>query len=216
MSEPEKRCWQPCEELRVVEEAGKPTRIRGLAVPYNSPSEDIGGFREVFRFGAFGESLASGELHADVEHDRRQILGRAKKGTLAFEETNRGLFAEITLPKTQLGADIAESVRNGNLDAMSIAFADAEDDIRRQNGQVIREVKKATLRAVTLTAWPAYRQTAGTVKLRTLDAFLDAEKRSEEAAKAEAEKLEAEKRQADALEENARLRQRLDLEESAL
>lgn len=210
------RCWQPSEDLRVIQEEGKPTKIRGLAVPYNSPSEDLGGFREVFRFGSFGESLASGELHADVEHDRRQILGRSKKGTLAFEETNRGLYAEITLPKTQLGADIAESVRNGNLDAMSIAFSDPEDEIRRQNGQVIREVKKATLRGVTLTAWPAYRQTVGTVKLRTLDAFLDAEKRSEEAAKAEAAKLEEEKRIAAALEENARLRMRLDLMEAEL
>jgi uncharacterized protein len=136
-------------------------KIRGLAVPYNALSEDLGGFKEKFLPGSLTDSLR-GDVFADIEHDAKMKLARSSKGTLKLTETSKGLWAEIIPPRTTLGDDTVANVENGNLDAMSIGFAKNPDaEMVYENGQLIRIVKKASLRAVTLTAYPAYRQTAG-------------------------------------------------------
>lgn len=198
-------CFQPAEELRVVEEEGKPTMIVGMAVPYNQPSEDLGGYREIIKPGAFAESLrSSADMRADVEHDRRQLLGRRSNGRLVFNDQADALYATIIPPKTTLGKDTIEEVRTRQRDAMSIAFAakDVQATFRRQKGELIREVEKAKLTGVTLTAFPVYTQTGDTVSLR---AFLD----DEEAQETEANKA-AEDERAQIARDNSR--RRLDLE----
>jgi HK97 family phage prohead protease len=175
MSE-ERRIWRNVEELRIVEDDGQ-VKIEGLAVPYNALSEDLGGFRERIVPGAFGETIRSADggddLYADIEHDRRQLLARASKGTLSFREEPRGLLATITLPNTTRGKDVAEDVRAGNLDGMSIAWAakGTEDRFLAEDGETVREVLKADLRGVTLTSSPAYRQTVDSLVMRSLEEF---------------------------------------------
>jgi uncharacterized protein len=200
----ETRIWK-AEELRFTEENGV-RKVGGLAVPYNALSEDLGGFREEFLPGSLTDSLQR-DIFADVEHDHNQKLGRSSKGTVSLRETPRGIYAEITLPKTRLGDDVAEEVRNGNLDAMSIAFSKPEADYHRHNGDLVRKVKKAELRAVTLTAYPAYKQTTGSLTLRSMEEFV----KSEEEAKAAPEAEERAKAQA-AQDEIETLRRRVDLE----
>jgi HK97 family phage prohead protease len=138
-------------------------RIRGLAVPYNDLSADLGGFQEMFLPGVFNESLRGGEIFCDIEHDRKLKLGRKTKNTLSLTDTPGGLWAEIILPQTQLGGDVLEDVKNGNLDGMSIAFTDPLADFERKNGKLVRVVRKATLRAISLTGFAAYGATIGTV-----------------------------------------------------
>ena len=161
-----RRCFRS-DGLRVQERDGKAT-ITGLAVPYNAPSEDLGGFRETFKRGAFKESLDS-DMFADVEHDRAKKLGRTTAGSLRFKSSPEGLRFEIDVPDTTVGRDALEEVRNGTLDAASIAFTDPEDEWRGKEGNLTRNITQATLRAVTLTSFPAYPQTAGTVTQRSLD-----------------------------------------------
>jgi len=171
----EKRIWLPREELRVVERDGN-TTIEGLAVPYGQLSEDLGGFRERVAPDAFGDSIRSDGSHdliGDVEHDRRMILGRSSKGTLAFRSEADGLFATITVPQTTRGKDVVEDVRNGNLDGMSVAWAwdGVKDDWTVDGDETIREIQAAKLRAVTLTSSPAYRQTVDSLVMRSLEEF---------------------------------------------
>jgi len=170
----ERRCYRPHERLRVLEVEGQPGKIEGLAVPYGQLSEDMGEFRELIKPGAFAKSIAGdGELRADVEHDRRELLARRSKGTLEFREDKRGLWAAITVPDTTLGRDVLENVRNGNLDAMSVSFQwtpIVEKWVTRA-GQVVREISEAVLTGVALTAFPAYPQTAGSLALRSLAAW---------------------------------------------
>ncbi len=166
------RCYQT-EELRVEPpeiEGGRP-RIVGLAIPFGALSEDLGGFRERFLPGSLTESIASGDIRADVEHDEDKRLGRTSKGTLSLKETKRGLQATITVPDTTVGHDALEDVRNGNLDAMSIEFTKPQRTFTGRGGKIVAEVKRATLKAVTLTSFPAYRQTAGTLSQRSLDEY---------------------------------------------
>jgi HK97 family phage prohead protease len=198
-------CFQSTEQLRVVEAEGKPTMIAGMVVPYNQPSEDLGGFREIIKPGAFTAALeGTGDMRADVEHDRSKLLGRRKNGRLVFDDQADALYATIMPPNTQLGKDTLEEVRTGQRDAMSVSYATAgcEAHFRRQDGELIREVTKAKRTGVALTAFPVFTQTADTVSLR---AFLD----DEEAQKTEATQV-AEQERAQIASSN--VKRRLDLE----
>lgn len=156
------------EKLRATDADGDtPARISGLAVPFNAESEDLGGFREVFKPGAFKGSLG-GDIFADIEHDRTQRLARSSKGTLRFQSKRDGLHTEMDVPDTQVGRDALEDVRNGNLDGMSIAFSNPEETWKGKGDNIVREINSADLKAVTLTSFPAYRQTAGTLAERSL------------------------------------------------
>jgi len=200
-----RRCFRPAEELRVLAVEGQPTRIVGLAVPYNAQSEDLGGFRELVEPGAFGESLRGGrDLRADVEHDAEKLLARSSKGTLRFEEDARGLVAEITLPDTSLARDVVADIKAGNRDAMSVSFLrkGLVAEFARSAEGVIRRIKEAVLTGVTITAYPAYVQTAGTLDLRSLESW-----RTDQAA-AEADRKQAEEEAARQAEEEAAGRKR--------
>ena len=195
-----RRCFRT-EKLRVDERDGKSV-IVGLAVPYGAPSEDLGGFREVFKRGAFKDSLGD-DIFADVEHDRSKKLGRTAAGTVTFKSAREGLRAEIQVPDTTVGRDALEEVRNGSLDAMSIAFMDPEEEWRGSEGNLTRHIGKATLRAVTLTSFPAFPQTAGTLTERSLAEYRASQKPPEEGAEYEGPETEE-------------LRRRLDLAEAEL
>jgi len=200
------RCFK-LNNIRFDDSDGK-KRLTGLAVPYNAPSEDLGGFREIFKPGAFKESVAgTDDIFADVEHDRTRKIGRRSAGTLELKETRDGLTATITPPDTTVGRDTIEEVRNGLLDGMSISFANAEDSYKGKGDTIVREINKASLRAVTLTSFPAYKQTAGTVAERSLAEYRSAidaeeakaaeEQRMKQAADAEAAEKAAAKAEAD-------------------
>lgn len=179
----ERRCFRLDEELRIVEKEGEPAVIRGLAVPYDQESEDLGGYVEVIRKGAFSESIRSDrDMRADVEHDTRTKLGRRSKGTLAFSEDGRGVWAEITIPNTTTGKDALEEVRNGLLDAMSITFLrePISAKFEEKDSVVYRTITKGVLTGVTLTAFPAYPQTADTLTLRSLAEWQRSEEGGEE------------------------------------
>ena len=216
-----RRCYKTT-ELRIDDSDGKP-KIIGLAVPYNAPSEMMWDFVEVFKPGAFRESLAGDDdMFADVEHDHTRKLGRRSKGTLEFQSKKDGLYATITPPDTATGRDTIQEDREGLLDAMSIAFADPEDTYKGKGESIVREINKATLKGVTLTSFPAYRQTIGTVAERTFAEY-SSTLEAEEAAETQAteQRTEEEQQAATEAEEVGRIeieqaRGRIDLEEAEL
>ena len=85
--------------------------IKGYAAVFNSPSEDLGGFFETIRPGAFGEAIEECDVRALVDHNPSLILGRLKAGTLRLAEDDRGLACEIDPADTNTGRDIVVSPR---------------------------------------------------------------------------------------------------------
>lgn len=218
-NEIEKRCFSAV-ELRVDEQDGK-SRVTGLAVPYNQPSEMMWDFREVFKPGAFKESLAgSDDMFANVEHQSTSKLARRSIRTLDFKEKRDGLYATITLPDTTLGRDTLEEVRSGLLDAMSIEFAGPDESFTGKGDNIVREISKAKLRGVALTSYPAYRQTIGKLVARSLEEYRKETEEAERGGKEE-NRLEppAESETNEPLQdlgEAERLRMKVDLEEAKL
>jgi HK97 family phage prohead protease len=140
-------------ELRV---AG--TRLVGLAVPYGSPSADLGGFTEVIRPGAFRRALAEGaDVLALHHHDTRAVLGRTSAGTLSLWEEPQGVAFQLDVAQTSAGRDVLESVGRGDVRGMSFGFIARKDAWPSADR---REIVDADLLEITVTAIPAYAATA--------------------------------------------------------
>jgi HK97 family phage prohead protease len=156
-------------ELRVDGE-GKSKKLVGHAAVFNTFSQDLGGFREIIRPGAFTRTIAeNADVRALFNHDPNYVLGRSKSGTLRMREDTRGLFYEVDLPDTQAGRDVAESVRRGDVSGSSFAFRAITDEWRTENGSDIRELRDVDLFDVSPVTYPAY--PAADVAARSYDAW---------------------------------------------
>ena len=148
-------------EMRVERaEDNKPTKLIGYAAKFNSLSEDLGGWFERIKPGAFSNALKASDTRALVNHDPNQILGRTKSGTLTLTEDEVGLAYVVQLPNTQVGKDIAESVDRGDISGNSFAFTVDTDKWHMEDEVGIREiVSVAELFDVGPVTYPAYPDT---------------------------------------------------------
>lgn len=165
----EARCLAAA-ELRAEDVDGRP-QIRGYAAVFNSLSEDLGGFREVIRPGAFARGLAKADVRALINHDRNLVLGRNTAGTLRMLEDSRGLRVEVDPPDTSYARDLMESMKRGDISGMSFRFYVDEDgdEWRSEPDGVIRELRSVSIDDVSVVTYPAYPDT--TVAVRSLDEF---------------------------------------------
>lgn len=156
-----------CATLRGVEvrenEDGTRT-VAGYAAVFESDSEDLGGFVEELKRGAFRKVLRDKpDVRFLVNHDGVP-LARSTNGTLRLSEDPKGLRIEADLPDTQQARDLAVSLERGDIDQMSFAFRvnpdgrewffpeDREELARR----VIYEIAELLdVSAVTFPAYPA-------------------------------------------------------------
>lgn len=134
--------------------------IVGYAAVFNQASEDLGGFVEIIRPGAFRDVLGN-DVRALFNHDANYVLGRNSSGTLRLEEDGRGLASRITPPETQWAKDLVVSMRRGDVDQMSFGFKVGEDEWSKdKSGTVTREIRRVErLHDVSVVTYPAYPQT---------------------------------------------------------
>lgn len=134
--------------------------IAGYAAVFDSLSEDLGGFRERIKVGAFTRSLREGaDVRALIDHDPSKILGRNLAGTLRIKPNAKGLFVEIDAPDTQIGRDIRLSIKRGDVNGMSFAFMTRSDEWHTEDGTAVRELLDVDLRDVSVVTYPAYSAT---------------------------------------------------------
>jgi HK97 family phage prohead protease len=165
-------------ETRIVEvtdfevrEDGDGMRLEGYAALFNSRSENLGGFTETIKPGAFRASLrARNDIKLLWNHDTGAVLGSTRAGTLTLTEDDRGLRVSAMLPNTSYGRDARELVSRGDVSAFSFGFsmpARGGDEWSADGTE--RVLKSVRLHEVSLVAFPAYPETAGTATVRGLD-----------------------------------------------
>ena len=173
-------------ELRAEGSKGSP-KLAGYAAVFNSPSQDLGGFTEIVKPGAFTRTLKGGrDPLALVQHMPQLVLGRRSAGTLRLQEDQRGLAFEIDVPDTTAARDLLVSVERGDVKGASFAFSTPKGgdrwDVR--GDKAVRELTDVELHEITITAQPAYLDTtvarrnyhlqfAPTPRLRSLRRFLE-------------------------------------------
>jgi HK97 family phage prohead protease len=169
MAKIEKRTNEVQFELRAVEN-GDGMTFTGYAAVFNSPSEPLP-FIERIAPGAFKRSLkARNDIKLLYNHDTGSVLGSTRAGTLKLEEDNYGLRVTAILPETTLGKDVRTLVQRGDVSAMSFGFSvPANGDTWNSEGTE-RTLRSVRIHEVSIVAFPAYQQTAGTATVRSYDA----------------------------------------------
>lgn len=131
--------------------------LRGYAAVFDQPTtrqNQYAGAESIAR-GAFAGVLKD-DVVATVNHDMSQILGRTASGTLRLDQDDHGLAFEVDLPDTQLGRDVRELVKRGDLRGMSFT-AQVGDVERAKDGVIHRQFKR--LVDVSVVTAPAYEGT---------------------------------------------------------
>lgn len=163
-------------ELRAEDDAkdGDLPTIRGHAAVFDKWSEDLGGFKEIIRSGAFDSALdRPDDVRALVDHDPSKILGRTTAGTLSLKVDSKGLKVAIKPADTGSGRDIVESIRRKDVDSMSFSFRTISDRWGHEDDVQVRELLDLELFDVSPVSYPAYRDTD--VAVRSMKAWQEKE-----------------------------------------
>lgn len=173
MKNKEIRCWDiKGVELRAETNDEGVTTISGYAARFNSWSEDLGGFRERIKPGAFKKALMTSDVRLLYNHDTNNLpLGRTPK-TLRLSEDTKGLKFEGDLPDTQLAKDLTIAIQRKDITGNSFSFTVDEggDEWREKDGVTSRTITEfKELFDIGPVVFPAYSSPKVKVSQRSLD-----------------------------------------------
>jgi HK97 family phage prohead protease len=140
---------------------GNPPKIIGHAAMFNQLSENLGGFREQIKPGAFAAAITTDDVRALFNHNPDYVLGRSKSGTLTMQEDAQGLAIEIIPPDTQVARDLLVSMERGDINQMSFGFrvkAGGQEWGEDANGNIIRTLTDLQLFDVSPVTFPVIRR----------------------------------------------------------
>ena len=139
----------------------------GYASVWDRLSQNLGGFVERVFPGSFRSTLKQSDIRALYHHEPDPLLGRSGNGTLTMEEDDVGLRYSIALPKTQLGRDVAELLRRGDLVGSSIGFRvinGGEYWGETPDGYPLRSITEVSLRDLGPVTFPAFSDTSASLR----------------------------------------------------
>lgn len=138
--------------------------VDGVAIRYNQPSQDLGGFIEYVKPGAVTRSLQENDIAMLYNHKAGLILGRTSAGTLELRDMPDGLHFTINLPQTSAGRDCYESLKRGDIQGCSFGFMTREDEWNFTDDIAKRVLEDIDLREISFTPFPAYDSTSVNVR----------------------------------------------------
>ena len=149
--------------------------VEGYAVVFNSLSEDMGFYETIDPSAITEEVLKRSDVFCLFNHDQDKVLARSKYGTgsLQLQLDEQGLKYTFTAPNTDLGDELLEYLRRGDIDSSSFAFTVSTDEgsevwTTGTDGRQYREILKIDELHDVSPVWnPAYSSTS--VSQRTLD-----------------------------------------------
>ena len=161
--------------------------LKGYAVVFNSETRLKDNIYEVIQPTALDGVIQNSDVFALYEHDKsRGILARSKygNGTLTLQMDEKGLFFEFEAPNTQLGNEVLEMVKRGDVSKCSFSFRVEKGGCKynkREDGTYLRVINQiAELADISLVSQPAYDDTYVEIK-RSIEAIEEEEtKRAKE------------------------------------
>ena len=134
-------------EIRAVAD-GDGRTITGLAVPYETETEIIPGFRE---------KIARGAINLDTMPALFYRHSEPIGVITAMNEQTDGLMIEARVSDTALGRDAATLARDGAIKSLSIGFFERDyTDTTTEDGATLRTQTSIDLREISLVPVPAY------------------------------------------------------------
>ena len=101
-------------QIRASDEDGDKF-VRGYAAVFDSWSEDLGGFVERIKAGAFARSIKQNDVLALWQHREHDPIGRTGNGLVALSEDEKGLAFEIKA--SAFSPRQLEKIRDGKVQA---------------------------------------------------------------------------------------------------
>lgn len=167
-------------EIRALEE-NEDMIVEGYAVTFNSETNLYENVYEQISSNAFN-GVDFSDVRAFYDHQSSNLLGRTKTGTLQLNTDDSGLKFRLQLPNTQLGRDVYELVKRGDLSQCSFGFI-VQSDTWSYNAntdtyhRTIDQIGK--LVEVSLVSIPAYDDTTVAVAQRSQKAFKEQKRKLE-------------------------------------
>lgn len=133
--------------------------------------EPFDGLVEWIMPGAFDRALREDDVRGLFNHDMNLLLGRNTAGTLKLSVDSVGLRYEITVPDTQLGRDVTESIKRGDLTGSSFSFIPGRVVWVEEEDRDIRQIEEVQLFDVGPVTFPAYDGTSTGLRSDDLEAL---------------------------------------------
>lgn len=141
--------------------------VEGYALVFEQWSDNLG-FYEMIARGAITQELVDNcDVFARFDHDSNKILARSNKGqgslSLTVDET--GLKYSFEAPNTELGNELLEYIRRGDLNKSSFCFSLADEDgaekWEKRDNNIYRTIYKIGAIYDIAPVWvPAYSSTS--------------------------------------------------------
>ena len=155
-------------------------RIGGVAVPYNSETEIGGWFREQVAPGAFNDSLDGEDIVLLAGHDGMPYA-RVGAGTMSLRDGEGGLEFDAVLDLEDPDARaMSRKIERGDLTGVSIGFHVTREEwtpARNDTQLSQRRIMEGELLEISMTPFPAYRDTELQAMRDRALATLEAERR---------------------------------------
>lgn len=161
-------------------------KISGYCVRFNEQSEYLG-FYEVIERGAItDQTIMESDVFCLFNHDQEKVLGRSLKGqgNLKLTVDEQGVRYDCELLDNELAKTVRSYIEAGLVNTSSFAFTVADGDDaqvwkRGKDGKVYRTIKKIDRLYDASPVWSAAYSTT-TCSCRSLDNFIEKEKREKE------------------------------------
>jgi HK97 family phage prohead protease len=165
----------PITEFRIEQQDDK-RYFTGYAALFNSLSQDLGGWKERIKPGAFSRALKNkAEVHNLINHNESLILGNTTAGTTELFEDEKGLRFKTLAGSRSYEKDLIESMERGDISKCSFSFSAVEqqwieesDPAKRGGKQTVRELGDLDLFDVSIVTSPAYTDTSAQVAFRSM------------------------------------------------
>lgn len=159
-------------KTRSDEEKGE-AYIEGYFAVFNQETELWPGAFEEIAPEAFDRSLRENDIMCLDNHDTRIVLGSTGSSTLELRKDSQGLWGRV---KVDLEDPFAKSayrkVQTGKVRGCSFGFMPIQEDHEmREDGTIKWIVREADTMEVSITAFPAYPQTAVAARQRDVEAI---------------------------------------------
>lgn len=141
--------------------------VEGYAMTFEQWSDNLG-FYEMIARGAITQELVDNcDVFARFDHDSNKILARSNKGqgSLKLEVDEVGLKYSFEAPNTELGNELLEYIRRGDLNKSSFCFSLADEPDaekwEKRDGKIYRTIYKIGAIYDIAPVWvPAYSSTS--------------------------------------------------------
>lgn len=151
----------PAAFIETREAEGSLFEFSGYAAVFDSPSEDLGGFTEIIKHGAF-KGRTDDDVRLLINHDPNLLLARTISDTLRLKEKPEGLHVTADIADTQAGRDLKVLIERGDMSQMSFGFRVLEDsgDVDEDDNLIRTITKVRELFDVSPVTYPAYPETS--------------------------------------------------------